>query len=297
MHCCMEENLLAGTSDQTRVGAELRRIRQRAGLSGVAVGTALGWSQSKLSRVETGRFGISLTDLSELLNYYDVPEEVRAELLTAIAGGSPVGGAWIVRAGGTPRRQREVAAVESRVTRMRQYHPVLVPGQLQSFDYARSVAAGSSVDDPEGVAAERLRRQQLLVEDGAPAYEAVLDERALSRWPGPAKVLRDQVEHLIARSDLPTVSIKVLPVGGEAAVIAHSPFLIYHFRTQSSPPTVLIETRTADLYLSAETDVDVYTDLFEQLAAESLNPAESRDYLRALAKRVPRARSTASTKR
>jgi hypothetical protein len=197
-----------------------------------------------------------------------------------------------VRAGGPPRRQKEVAAIESRVTRIRQYHPILVPGQLQSREYARGVAAASGFEDPDRIAVERLNRQSLLVGADAPSYEAVVDERALWRWPGSAAVIREQVDHLITRGDLSSISIRVLPTGGDATVLGLSPFVIYDFRAEASPPTVLIETRTVDLYLSDPADVDTYTKLFDRLVTESIEPWDSRDYLKAMARRVTRAHTS-----
>src|SRR4051812_7430112 len=100
---------------RVQVGTELRRAREQLGLSGIQVAKDLGWSQSKVSRIEAGRLSTSLNDLSALLGYYGLSEEVRAELLSVAVAGDGLPGAWIVRAGGPPRRQREVAAIEARV--------------------------------------------------------------------------------------------------------------------------------------------------------------------------------------
>lgn len=280
---------MPSSAHRARVGAELRRIREDGGLSGEHAAEALGWSQSKLSRIETARFGVSLSDLSDLLAYYDVAEEVRAELSSAVAEDSGVQGAWIVRAGGPPRRQGEVSAVESQVLRMRQYHPIVVPGQLQSPEYTRALAAAAGFADPEGIASRRAQRQRRLTEADAPKYAAVIDERSIWRWPGPSSVIRGQIRHIIARTELPTVSVRVLPMGGEADAVGLSPFLIYDFRAKRSPRTVLIETMTTDVYLSAAEDVARYVKLFDQLSAEALEPVESVDYLQRLAQRVSRA--------
>src|SRR5438270_12190114 len=103
---------MSSPAQRVQVGAELRRIRERLGLSGMQVGAALGWSQSKVSRIEAGRLSTTLNDLAELLALYGVPEEVRAELLTVAVADNGLPGAWIVRAGGPVRRQGEVAAIE-----------------------------------------------------------------------------------------------------------------------------------------------------------------------------------------
>jgi transcriptional regulator with XRE-family HTH domain len=282
---------VTSSANRARVASELRRTREDSELSGERVAEALGWSQSKLSRIETARFGVSIPDLARLLSYYGVDEDVRAELLTAAAEDSGVAGAWIVRAGGAPRRQREVSAVESRVARMRQYHPVVIPGQLQSREYSRALAAAAGFADPEGIASRRMQRQRLLDSEDGPDYEAVVDERSIWRWPGPPSVIQGQIQHLVDRATLATVSVRVLPMGGQAGAIGLSPFLIYDFSAKTSPRTVLIETVTTDLYLSASEDVSGYVDLFARLTDEALAPAESIDYLRRLARRVSRSRA------
>ena len=277
---------MASSAHRQRVGAEVRRIREDLGLSGVQVAEALGWSQSKVSRIETARFAVSVWELAALLDYYAVPEEVRAELLAVTAEASGVEGAWIVRAAGPPRRQREVAAVESRVTRIRQYQAMLVPGQLQTFDYARAIARAGGFADPDEIAVRRRRRQELLDAPDAPSYVAVLDERALTRWPGPPEVMRGQLEHLAVRADLPAITLRVLPEGGQAAAMVMAPFITYEFRAGASPTVVFLETQTADLYLSAEHDVAAYSDLFERLLSEALEPVESVKYLKSLARQT-----------
>lgn len=263
------------SAQRIRVGMELRRLRADAELSGQEVATAVGWSQPKLSRIENGRFGVSLSDLTTLLDFYGVSEEVRAELLTVAAEGTGVGGSWVVRAGGPPRRQGEVAAVESRVTRMRQHHPLVIPGQLQARIYARHLAAAAGLPNPEEIARRRAKRQGLLEGPDAPQYDVILDLRTLCRWPGPRRVIVDQVEHLIERAKLPAVHLWLLPVGGGAHSMPLAPFLIYDFRAGTSPTVVLLEAQNTDLYLSAVEDVAMYDNLFAGLLAEALSERES----------------------
>lgn len=277
---------MASPAHRARVGAELRRLREDLGLSGMQVGQALGWSQSKVSRIETGRFAVSVWELAALLDYYAVPEEVRAELLAVTAKDTRLDGAWIVRAAGPPRRQREVAAIESRVSRIRQYQAMVVPGQLQTFDYARAIAHAGGFSNPDEIALQRHQRQQLLERPNAPTYVAVLDERALVRWPGSPDIMLTQIEHLLERSKLPAVTLRVLPQGCEAATMVLAPFTMYDFRAGARSTVVFLETQTADLYLSAEHDVAVYHGLFERLTTEALPPNESVKLLQATARRI-----------
>ncbi|MEV0842722.1 helix-turn-helix transcriptional regulator [Actinocatenispora sera] len=279
------------SAQRARVGAELRRIRLAEGLSGEDVGAALGWSQSKVSRIETGRFGVSIPDLSALLSYYGVPEEVKAELLSTAADDAGIDGAWIVRAGGTPRRQGEVQAVETQLKRFRQHHPLLVPGQLQSEEYARENARLGGWPDPDGIARRRMLRQQLLEGKGAPRYEVILDARALWYWPGDRSVMKGQIEHLIERAALASVTLRVIPFGVDRSAVAMAPFILYDFTKQTSPPVVFLEAQTSDTYLSDPKDVQTYSELFDKLATDALDHAESINYVASLGKEIQSHRS------
>jgi len=267
-------------SERARIGSELRRFREAAGVSGTAVAEALGWSQSKVSRVETGRFGASLGELATLLDYYGAPEEVRAELVAAAARDHGVEGAWLVRAGGPRRRHGEMAAIEERVRSLRQYHVTVVPGLLQSPSYARAVLDAGGFEDAAAIAGRRQDRQIRFATRSDVRYEVVLDARALRRWPGDRAVHIEQVDHLLAAVESSKVELRILADSSAGTAWVLSPFLLYEF-TQA-PTLVLCETRTADLYLSAAADVEVYGDLFGRLKSDALSPADSVEVLKDL---------------
>lgn len=283
---------MAENAHREWIGAELRRIRETLHISGEDVAAALKWSQSKVSRVETAKIGISMRDLATLLHYYGVPEEIRAELISMNAEESGQDGAWIVRAGGTTRRQIEVAAIETRVTGIRQFHSGMVPGQLQSPSYARWLVTLAGYSDIDGIVKRRMARQQLLERDDAPDYEAVLDARCLLFWPGDQPdLVKEQIDHIKARMELPSVTIRIIPLAARRQAAALVPFIIYEFKSRS-PTVVLAESQTADLYLSSSDDVEAYGDLFSRLVTDSLPLDESRDYLRILARDIKRITST-----
>ena len=178
-----------------RVGAELRRLREAANLSGEQVASALEWSQPKVSRIELGRTAYTVRDVARLLALYGVTDDVRTELLAATAEDTGES-AWIVRAGGFPRRQGSIASLEIVTKRIRQYQPVLVPGLLQTYEYAQTVAAAHGATDPAAIAAARMQRQDVLKGKDAPTFDVVLDARALLCRAGPVDVLRNQILHL-----------------------------------------------------------------------------------------------------
>jgi transcriptional regulator with XRE-family HTH domain len=137
------------SAQRLRVGAELRRLREAANLSGEQVAATLGWSQPKVSRIETGRTAFTVRDVAQLLALYGVTDDVRAELLAATAEDTGEG-AWIVRAGGWPRRQGSIASLEVVTKRIRQYQPMFVPGLLQTREYVKRLLRrrGRSIRPP-----------------------------------------------------------------------------------------------------------------------------------------------------
>ncbi|MBO0729609.1 MAG: helix-turn-helix domain-containing protein [Acidimicrobiaceae bacterium] len=268
---------MAADAVLVRLGGELRRFREAAGLSGSAVARAIGWSQPKVSRVETGRFAASLEEIATLLDYYGAPEEVRAELLASLARREGLAGAWVVRAGGTRRRQGELGAIEQRVRRLRQYQAVAIPGLLQTARYARAMAEAMGFPDSGAVADRRMARQEAFKAGGSGVYELVLDARALLRWPGDKAVMVDQIRRLLD-VDSALVDLRILPLGGDAGVFAMGGFMVYEF-TEGRPSVVLVESQIADTYLSDETDVEVYGSTFNQLQADALPAEASRQHL------------------
>lgn len=269
-----------------RLGGELRRFREDAGISGSAVARELGWSQPKVSRVETGRFAASLEEVATLLDYYGAPEEVRAELLATVARREGLAGAWVVRAGGPRRRQGEIGTIEQRVKRLRQHQGLMVPGLLQTRRYARESAEALGFADGAAIADRRMARQDVFLAEGPARYEVVLDARALMRWPGEPAVMAEQLERL-AGVDPARIDLRVLPPGAGAAAFAIAGFLIYDF-TEDRPSVVLIESLTADTYLSDAADVAAYGSTFDRLQKDALSVDASREYLETTLRTVRR---------
>src|SRR6266568_7538795 len=214
-----------GSAQRLRVGAELRRLRETAGLSGEQVARQLGWSQPKVSRIEMGRTAFTIRDVTELLALYGVVDDVRAELLAATAEDTGES-AWIVRAGGYVRRQASMLSLESVTKRIRQYQPVLVPGLLQTRESAWHIAKAMGAKDPDAIADGRMRRQEALLRKGGPRYEVVLDARALLLRTGPVNLLREQATFLAERATRPRLDLRIIPIGGVSSVSSTVGFAI-----------------------------------------------------------------------
>lgn len=274
------------SAQRMRVGAELRRLREAAGLSGELVARELGWSQPKVSRIEMGRTAFTIRDVAALLALYGVREDdVRAELLAATADDTGER-AWIVRAGDYPRRQASMAALESVTKRIRQYHAALVPGLLQTHDYARSVAEACGASDPDGIADVRMQRQEMLRRRDGPHYEVVLDARAMLLRTGPVGLLRDQADALAERAARPRIDLRVIPIGGLVTVFSTAGFAIYEFRSAESPSVTWVESLAGDTYFAAAEDVSRFSSAFEEMRRLALNAQESISYLQWFASHV-----------
>ncbi len=266
-----------------QVGAEIRRLRLSAGLTGEAVAEELGWSQAKLSRIESGRFGVTLRDLDALLGFLGASEATAAELMALVAGEDL--GAWLVRAGGPKRRQRQVRDIEQRLSRYREHHPLLVPGQLQSRAYTMAMARASGLPGVEAIAEARAERQALLTRPGAPKYEALIDVRSLLRHPGGRDVLDEQVDFLLKRMEVPAITLRAVPENSNARAMALGAFLIYEFLDPQVKPLVLLETQFVDVYLAEPVDVQAYERLWDGLNAEALSVKATRAWLVSLRNR------------
>jgi transcriptional regulator with XRE-family HTH domain len=273
-----------------RLGAELRRLRELAGLTGDQVISRVGWaSASKLSRLENGRSRPDLADVLDLLDLYAVSGRERDELVAVARDAGNTRG-WLRSYPVMTKRQRGYAELESGCVDIREYATASVPGLLQTPAYARvrilsSRALQEEVNpDPETEVAVRVARQAILIRPTDPTrYEAVVEETALTGRGGPPRVMRDQLAHLRRLADLPNVTLRVLL--GNATVgdryLPHTPFSIYRFADPADPETVAVEALGTDLVLSEKPSVERYTVVFGWLRDAALPPSDSLAWLSA----------------
>jgi transcriptional regulator with XRE-family HTH domain len=272
-----------------RLGAELRRLREAAGLTGDQVIERVGWaSASKLSRLENGRSRPDLSDVLDLLDLYAVSGRAR-EQLVAIARDAGNSRAWLRAYPVMTQRQRGYAELEAGCSEIREYGQLVVPGLLQTAEYARWRLLGAQAlspgEDLDTEVAARAARQTLLTRQDPPRYEAVLEEASLTARAAPADVLADQLDHLCTLAALPTVTLRILaPTAaiGEWYLPATS-FSIYQFTDPDDSGTVAVEAIAADLLLSEPAHLRQYLRVFGWLRAAARAPDESLRWLAATA--------------
>src|SRR6266700_382763 len=274
-----------------RLAAELRRLRELTGLTGEEVSQRLGWSGSKLSRIERHRIGVKQADLRELLALYDVDEDYRGELL-ALARESRQKGLPQQAAARFPQ-VATYAEAEAEAESVWNWEPQVVPGLLQIPEYARAVAElwpgmfpGPATETDRRVEA-RLLRQQVLTRAPPLQLSVVMDESVLRRRFGDRTVMRQQFEHLSRASELPNVEIRVFPLDRDHPPLPIAAFSYMRFLPIHAVPRkdmVSVEHLEGDSDLEDEEQTYRYRVAFEYLVRWSLEPELSRALMAAAAR-------------
>ncbi|MBL1109111.1 helix-turn-helix domain-containing protein [Streptomyces sp. 5-8] len=269
-----------------KLGAELRTLRTGAGLTSGEAARLVGWHQSKVSRIETGSSGVKPADLRLLLDAYGVRDGHLRELLLMLAGAEDAGGRhrwWHAYRGVLPPTYRDFISLESQASAMRTLETTVVPGLLQTPEYARAVTRAAVKDlDEDGLdtlVEVRLARQDVLRSDPPLVLSAVLDEAVLRREVGGPGVMARQLERLMEAARLPQVRLQVLPYAAGAHIGLTGPFVIFSFPSTSDLDVVVLDQLTSSLYLERKEDLMAYSEAFSTLQFHALSPEDSLDYI------------------
>jgi transcriptional regulator with XRE-family HTH domain len=262
------------TVRRRRLALELRRLREAARLTCEEVAEHLECSASKISRVETGRVSVAPRDVRDMLELYGVPADQR-ESLVQLARDSRQKGWWHAYSDTMQPQMATYIGLESAASEIRIYEVSLIPGLLQTEDYARAVIRAGMVNSPaediERRVALLMARQPAVVRDDPPKVWAVLDEAALRRRVGGSGLMRLQLEHLLAQAALPNVAVQVIPFAGGAHPAMGRPFIILVFPERVDTDVVYLEDLTSALYLEDVAEVDRYNVFFNHLRATALS--------------------------
>ncbi|MFI6805346.1 helix-turn-helix domain-containing protein [Streptomyces luteogriseus] len=269
-----------------KLGAELRALRTSAGLTSGEAARLVGWHQSKVSRIETGTSGVKPADVRLLLDAYGVADSQLRELLTVLAGSDDSDGRhhwWHAYRGVLPPTYRDFISLESQAGAMRTLETTVVPGLLQTPEYARAVTRAAVEGLPEDrldtLVEVRLARQDVLRADPPLELSAVLDEAVLRREVGGPGVMARQLERLVEAAWLPQVRLQVLPFAAGAHIGVTGPFVIFSFSSTSDLDVVVLDHLTSSLYLERKEDLQAYTEAFNALQIHALSPEDSLDFI------------------
>jgi transcriptional regulator with XRE-family HTH domain len=280
-------NVRAGpTLPRRQLGVELRRLRTRLQRTPADVRDALGWSESKLSRVETAATGISRADLESVLDYYGADAADRARLL-GLHGQARRRPWWEAYGDALPDAYQTFIGFESEATAIYNYEAQLIPGLLQTAEYSEAVTQPSvALQDPTLVddrVRVRMARQAVLTGESPPKFWAIIDEAALRRPVGGEEVQRRQMLRLVEASGLPTVTIQVLKFDAGAHPALGGSFVVLEFGDGSGEPLVYSEGMTGGVFRDKREDIEAYTLSFEALRTLAISPEESVEFIQSLA--------------
>ena len=270
-----------------RLRAELRRARLDAGLTQDQVAAAMDWSLSKLIRIENGSVGISTNDLKAILLHYKITEENRTSELLALSRAARERSWWSTYRDSAPPRLLQLIEYEAAAFIARSFQPLLVPGLLQTEEYARTsirqLAPKMSASQVEGLVEIRMKRQELLQRSDAPLLFFIMDEAVVRRIVGGEDVMRRQLQRMIEVSNSPNVTIEVVPFSAGLLPGLQGQFLIYEFSDAADDDVLYLEdARGALLSRDSPDEVLRFREEFEQLREASLGPEGSVDFLRVL---------------
>ncbi len=254
---------------RARLAARLRALRATAAPSGNQFAALIGWQQSRVSKLETGKQLPTEADIQTWVAATRPSKSVEAELLGLLAAAriEYVTHRDESRAeGGLAKVQQQQAALESQTTHIAEWQPAMVPGLVQTAAYTRELLEKPDRPtmtegvDPEAVTTERIRRQDILYQPGR-RIELIVGEAALRSTPGTIKTLLGQLDRLVSVSDLPTVELGIVPFP-MMPVMPLSSFSLHD-------DVVYIETLTGEQQLYEPDEVAVYNKAFELLRAAS----------------------------
>jgi len=259
--------------------------------TGGTVAKALGWSPAKISRYELGQSSFPLDEVEKLLDFYEVIEPRRGQLV-ALAEQANQRGWWEEYADVLAPEFMEFVGLEAEADTMAHWQVGVVPGLLQTEEYARRLNAGyqSVIPTPPSILGRLVRvrmiRQELLTRDPPLRLSVVIDEAVLLRKIGDHGLMHTQLRHLADVADLPNVELRIMPLSSRETSLVADSFTILSFGPQATgeadklADVVSTENVTSELYVEGETGTYLYRLVFQGLLNASLSPAESQHLIR-----------------
>jgi transcriptional regulator with XRE-family HTH domain len=273
-------------SQRQRLGTELRKLRKLAGLNGYQLAEQVGISQSKVSRIEASSAVPTVREAEAWARAVGASDEVLANLVGLAEAALTEFERWrMALRHGLPHLQAEVRALEANARRISNFQPSLVPGLLQTAEYARRVFRLADVvggQDYAGAVAARMSRQEILFDEDR-RFEFLVTEGALRWRPGPPKLLLAQLDRVSSVATLSNVSLGLMPQDAEATAVASHGFAIYGDRENDGEPFVRVEMIHGELTVSDPEDVAIYRERFSRLSEAAVFDEDARTLLARIA--------------
>jgi transcriptional regulator with XRE-family HTH domain len=279
---------LTSTACYRELGAELRKIREAAGLTEAALSQELGWSTTKISRSERGYIRLSQVDVILYLAFCGIYGDHGAELQALCREAEPKPGHWIRRhEQGLPETTRSLIYHEATATASTSYEPELVPGLLQTDAYIRARAIERWPNwDADFAVRLRMERQRILHLPSPANFTFFVHENAMRLVVGDRAIMHEQILALLLLDGLPHVAIRIVPAEAGAQAMLGGPFRLFEY--EGHQPMVYLDGPVCGFFLEDREYVDGYRALLPTVANLALNEGESRAWLAALASEYDR---------
>ncbi|MFE0453153.1 helix-turn-helix domain-containing protein [Streptomyces sp. NPDC058914] len=276
------------TLRQRRLGAELRKLRERAGLTATGAAARLGVNQGRVSMIETGRSPVSPDRVRSLARAYDCGDAQLVDALASMAR-RQARGWWDDYREHLPVGLIDLAELEHQAAALRVALVIHIPALLQTTDHARALfkeaVPALRQYEIEHRVSHRIKRQGILHREDPPPYSAVIHECALHMGYGGSATVRAQLQHLLDMSELDHVTIRVIPFG-KGSFPGTGQSIDYLVGPVPQLDTVQLDTHHGCDFLDAEAQLEKYRVVLDRMEANALKPAESRDLIHRIAQTV-----------
>ncbi|WP_419666410.1 helix-turn-helix domain-containing protein [Streptomyces sp. 2-1] len=261
------------TTRRRQLGADLRRLRELKGLTLEDAGGLVGISKATLSRYETKEGSVKWPAVDALCREYGASDEERLALVD-LAKGAKIRGWWRSLADPIPESMNLMLTLEDEVVREDHYACMYIPGLLQTRAYAEAVHRASEMRCAEREVQHmvdiRMKRQELLQREEPPHIWCVIDEAAIRRSVGGRTVMHEQLRHLLTTSELPHVTIQVLPFSTGAHAAAVGSFAVLGGQTPELD-VVYVDILGGGLFMEKPEELERYRLAFQYLRAQALD--------------------------
>jgi hypothetical protein len=271
---------MEGVGDSSTVrrillGSLLRRLRESKNIAMREAGYHIRATESKISRLETGKVSFKERDVADLLTFYGVLDEKERDQVLDLVREANTLGWWHSFGEVLPPWFEAFVGLESAAAVVRTYEVQFIPGLLQCPEYVSAVVSANrtlTTAELDRRVELRMRRQETLQRENGPVLWVVLDESALRRPMGGPDVMRTQIRYLIEQAARPNVTIQLLPYSVGAHAAEGGAFTLLRFAEADLPDVVYLEHLTGAQYIEKAEDVEHYARAMDRISVDALHP-------------------------
>ncbi|MEV0089995.1 helix-turn-helix transcriptional regulator [Streptomyces sp. NPDC050738] len=261
------------TTRRRQLGAMMRKLRARKGLTLEQAGNLVGISKATVSRYETQAGPVKWLVVDALCREYDTTDAERTAVV-GLARDAKQQGWWSSFTDAIPESMNLLLTLEDDAVREDHFSCVYVPGLLQTRSYSTALQQANEVRlaplEIERLVDIRMKRQEILVRPTPPRLWAILDESVIRRVVGSPEIMKEQLGRLLEANESPHITLQILPFSKGAHGAALGSFVIIG-NAEASLDVVYVDIHTGSLFLEKEAELDRYRLAFDYLRAQALD--------------------------